>query len=188
MSAKKMVSKLQETVWIQMHPGFLTSITIFVMLTQPCQRILFCMVLLVYELYVTCCNFFLAGHTLQTVSTQHQQGVLLLWVPREEDRPYQAQKSQIRQNGLLWASVHSQQIFKRYVGHGCQNCFKLQMENAALLIILGCVHGTLKNAACPPNLVIQSARKIITLFVPTGKKWLSRDGASVKWPNLMVEL
>ncbi len=146
------------------------------------------MVLLIYELYVTCCNFFLAGHTLQTVSTQHQQGVLLLWVPREEDRPYQAQKSQIWQNCLLWASVHSPKIFKRYVGRDCQNYFKLQMESAALLVILGCVHGTLKNAACPPNLVIPSARKIITLLVPTGQKWLSRDGASVKGPNLMVEI
>ncbi len=83
---------------------------------------------LIYELYVTCCNFFLAGHTLQTVSTQHQQGVLLLWVPREEDRPYQAQKSQIWQNCLLWASVHSPKIFKRYVGRDCQNYFKFKWK------------------------------------------------------------
>lgn len=110
------MSELQETLWTQTHPGLLTSIAVFAIITQPCQSIS----LVVYESYVICCFFLLAGHALQTVPAQYQQGVLLLRVPGEEDRPYQAQKSQIRQNGLLWASVHSPQIFKRYVGRGCQ--------------------------------------------------------------------
>lgn len=156
-------------MWTRTHPGLLTAITIFAMLTQPCQRIfLFFMVLSVYELYVTCCNFFLAGHTLQTVSTQHQQGVLLLWVPREEDRTYQAQKSQIRQNGLLWASVHSPQIFKRYVGHGCQHYFRLQMENAALMVILGCVFA--QGCSLPSKLSHTVSPKNNNIVCSNGKK------------------
>lgn len=56
---------------------------------------------------------------------------------------------------------------------------------------------TLKNAAGPPNSVIQSVCFILLISRLKNnntdcsnrkKKWLSRDGASAKWPNLMVEL